>query len=110
VDKGPDAAIAKLMTFKSDTVHYYLDELEMNTLGFDLLKAPLPNHNELALEAFKVNTLLFSKSGNTYDSYADALERNGKKEEAILMYQKSLALSPGNEAGKRALQRLSGQR
>jgi len=106
-DKGADAAIVKLTTLKSDTAHYYLDELEMNTLGFDLLKASFQNHNELALEAFKINTLLYPKSGNTYDSYAEALAKNGKKEEAILMYQKSLALSPDNEAGKQALQRLS---
>jgi CubicO group peptidase (beta-lactamase class C family) len=110
IGKGPDAAIAKLITLKSDTAHYYLDELEMNTLGFDLLKAPLQNHNELSLEVFKINTLLYPKSGNTYDSYGEALEKNGKKDEAVLMYKISLALSPDNEAGKQALQRLSGQK
>ncbi|QHV95825.1 serine hydrolase domain-containing protein [Spirosoma endbachense] len=110
VTKGPDYAISKFNELKDDSSHYYLDELEMNRLGFDLLKAALPNHNELSLEAFKLNTLLYPKSGNTYDSYAIALEQNGKKEEAVSMYRKSILLWPDNEDGKKALQKLVGQK
>ncbi|MES1223323.1 MAG: serine hydrolase [Bacteroidota bacterium] len=109
VEKGPDFAIAKLISLRSDTVNYYLDELEMNTLGYDLLgKAEFDNHGMLSLEVFKINTLLF-KSANSFDSYAEALSKNGKQEEAISMYNKSLALNPNNEAGKKALQVLMGQ-
>ena len=45
VRKGTDFAMSKLNELKDDSTHYYLDELEMNRLGFDLLKANLPRHN-----------------------------------------------------------------
>lgn len=110
VTKGIDAAAGKFNELKNDSTNYYVDELEMNRLGFDLLKAPLPNHHELSLEVFKINTLLYPKSGNTYDSYAHALAKSGKKEAAIAMYRKSILLSPTNEEGKRALKELLEQR
>ncbi|MFN8346372.1 MAG: serine hydrolase domain-containing protein [Spirosomataceae bacterium] len=106
VEKGIDAAAVTFNELKNDSTNYYVDELEMNRLGFDLLKAPFSNHNELSLEVFKINTLLYPKSGNTYDSYAHALAKSGKKEAAITMYQKSIVLWPGNEEGKRALKEL----
>ncbi|MDN3584584.1 alpha/beta hydrolase-fold protein [Mucilaginibacter flavus] len=46
--------------------------------------------------------MLFPTSFNVYDSYADALNQNGKKEEAIRMYKKSLVLNPNNEGKKSA--------
>lgn len=106
VAKGVDHAMSKLAELKDDTARYYLDELEMNRLGFDLMRAPFANHNELSLEVFKLNTLLYPKSGNTYDSYAMALAHTNRKEEAIAMYRKSIALWPANEDGKKALQKL----
>jgi len=109
VSNGINAAISKLLSLKSDTAHYYIDESEMNTLGFDLLKAPMPDHFALSLEAFKINILLFPKSGNAYDSYAQALEKAGDNNDALLMYQKSLTLWPDNEEGKKAVKRLSGR-
>lgn len=110
VNKGIDEAATKFNELKNDSTNYYVDELEMNRLGYDLLKAPFPNHNELSLEVFKINTLLYPKSGNTYDSYAQALAQSGKKEAAIIMYQKSIALSPNNHDGKRALKALLEQK
>ncbi|WP_338870137.1 serine hydrolase domain-containing protein [Spirosoma sp. SC4-14] len=110
VKKGPDYAISKFNELKDDTAHYYVDELEMNRLGFDLMKSSLPGHEELTLEVFKLNTLLYPKSGNTYDSYAIALEGAGRKEEAIAMYRKSVVLWPGNDDGKKALKRLMEQK
>lgn len=110
VTKGIDAAAAMFNQLKNDSTNYHVDELEMNRLGYDLLKAPFPNHHELSLEVFKINTLLYPKSGNTYDSYAQALAQSGKKEAAIAMYQKSIVLSPKNEDGKRALKRLLEQK
>ncbi len=106
VNKGIDYAAVKFNELKSDTTNYYMDEMEMNHLGFDLLAAPSLQYKTYALEVFKLNTLLYPNSGNTYDSYADALERNGKKEEAIAMYRRSIVLWPGNEEGKKALLRL----
>jgi CubicO group peptidase (beta-lactamase class C family) len=110
VTKGIDAAACTFNELKNDSTNYYVDELEMNRLGYDLLKAPFPNHIELSLEVFKINTFLYPKSGNTYDSYAQALAQSGKKEAAIAMYRKSIVLSPNNEDGKRALKELLEQK
>jgi len=63
-------------------------------------------HKDLALEVFKINTLLFPGSFNTYDSYGAGLREIGKKQQAIMMYQKSIALNPNNEDGKMALKEL----
>jgi tetratricopeptide (TPR) repeat protein len=79
----------------------------MNDLGYQLLYgASFNGHNELALEVLKQNILLFPNSSNTYDSYGEALAKNGKKEEAIYMYRKSIKLNPENESGKTALEEL----
>jgi len=106
---GADAAFCELQKLKADSAHYYINEDDMNDLGLQLLyAATYDNHNELALEVLKLNTLFFPNSFNTYDSYGEALAKNGKKQEAIWMYKRSLELNPGNEAGKEALKRLSG--
>jgi tetratricopeptide (TPR) repeat protein len=103
---GIDYATAKLNDLKLDTVHYYLSEQELNWLGYDLLYADFKEHDLLALEVFKINSLLFPLSFNVYDSYGESLWRNGKNKEAILMYKKSIELNPDNEGGKAALKEL----
>jgi len=104
VTKGIDAATTSFNELKDDTVHYYIDELELNKLGYDLLgnKYPVANYKTLSLEVFKLNTLLFH-SANSYDSYADALKANGKTEEAIRMYRKSTTLNPRDREVKEKL-------
>jgi CubicO group peptidase (beta-lactamase class C family) len=105
--KGSDAAFCELIQLKADTLHYYISEDDMNELGLQLLyAATFPDHREMALEVLKLNILLFPTSFNTYDSYGEALADSGKKEEAILMYQKSIELNSRNEGGKRALEQL----
>jgi CubicO group peptidase (beta-lactamase class C family) len=107
VKDGPDAAASALNAVKSDTAHYYLSEWEFNQLGGNLLyRSSFGGHKLLALEVFKINTLLFPDSFNTYDSYAAGLREVGMKQQAIKMYQKSIALNPNNEDGKHALREL----
>jgi hypothetical protein len=60
----------------------------------------------LALEVFKINTLLFPKSFNVYDSYAEALWLAGENELAIVTYKKSLVLNPENKGAEEALKQL----
>jgi tetratricopeptide (TPR) repeat protein len=97
VNKGSDYAITLFNELKTDT-NYYFSESEMNDLGYELLnRADFQGHDELALEVFKINTLLNPESFNVYDSYAEGLMKVGKKEEAIRMYKKSLLLNPENE-------------
>jgi hypothetical protein len=79
----------------------------MNYLGGTLLyAAKFEGHQLLALEVFKLNTLLFPESFNTYDSYGDGLSESGKKTEAIMMYRHSIVLNPNNAEGKDKLKKL----
>lgn len=106
VQKGPHQAACRFNELKAETGWYFYEH-EMNELGYQLLlKSSFKNHVELALEAFRMNTLLFPESANTYDSYAEALMAAGFREEAVSMYRKSLRLDPRNEMAKRNLQRL----
>jgi len=107
VKEGADHAAAVFNANKADTLAYYLNEGEMNDLGYDLYyMSNMPGHCELALEVFKLATFIFPGSFNTYDSYGQLLKESGKKEDAILMYKKSIELNPGNEDGKRILRQL----
>lgn len=107
IEKGPDHAAVIFNNLKSDTANYYIDELEMNHLGYNLLyNAKFEGRYQLACEVLKLNTMLYPKSANTYDSYGLALRLANKKEEAIMMYQKSLLMNPNNEQGKKALAKL----
>jgi CubicO group peptidase (beta-lactamase class C family) len=97
VKRGSDYAITLFNELKSDT-NYYFSESEMNDLGYELMnRANFEGHNDLALEVFKINTLLNPESFNAYDSYAEALMKVGKREESLRMYKKSLVLNPKNE-------------
>ena len=105
--RGVDGAFCELQKLRDDSAHYYLNEDDMNELGLRLLyEATFTGHNELALEVLKLNTLFFPNSFNTYDSYGEALAKTGKRQEAILMYRKSVALNPQNEGGRKALEEL----
>ncbi len=104
MQEGIDKAVATFNDLKTDSINYYLSEKEMNWLGYDLLHRA--KQQQYALETFKINTFLFPKSFNVYDSYAEALNANGKREEAIIMYQKSIAMNPKNEEGKEKLKQI----
>jgi CubicO group peptidase (beta-lactamase class C family) len=105
-EKGPDYANSRFNTLKEDTVHYAMNEMELNGLGLDLL---YDGYQDLAVEALKLNTILYPASWNVYDSYAEALLKVDKKEEAIAMYEQSIRINPQNEPGKKALARIKGK-
>jgi len=107
VKKGVDPAFCRLFQLRSDSVHYYMDEGQMNLLGYQLLyEATFEGHSQLALEVFKINTMLFPSSYNVYDSYGEGLFKNGHRQEAIMMYRKALELNPENPESKEALKRI----
>jgi CubicO group peptidase (beta-lactamase class C family) len=107
VKNGADHAAVLFNACKGDTLNYYLNEGEMNDLGYDLFyMSDMPGHKELALEVFKLATFIFPLSFNTYDSYAQLLRDSGRKKDAIAMYKKSLELNPKNHDGQRILNQL----
>ncbi|WP_365989940.1 tetratricopeptide repeat protein [uncultured Chryseobacterium sp.] len=76
-----------------DDKNFSLTEDEVNSWGYQLIEQGKKNE---AMEIFKLNTLLFPKSSNVYDSYGEILETLGNRKEAIINYRKSLELNPDN--------------
>ncbi len=80
---------------------YHLSEDEINSWGYQLLEQ---NKRNEALNVFQFNTLLYPKSANVYDSYAETLELTGNRKEAIINYRKSLELNPANSNARQFLE------
>lgn len=100
---GFDNAIPFAEDQKKKNPLFIPNEFEINEWGYRILANGILKD---AVEIFKLNTHLFPNSGNAYDSYGEALLKDGKKEEAIKAYQKSIALIPDNEHGKKVLETL----
>ena len=112
IKQGDKAAAEFLENAMKDTANYYLDEDELNFIGYDLIgkqfafHLPVVNHYQEALQVFKLNTELFPQSWKAYDSYGEALLKNGNKAEAIKMYKKSIELNPNNKAAEKIIEGL----
>jgi D-alanyl-D-alanine-carboxypeptidase/D-alanyl-D-alanine-endopeptidase len=72
---------------------YFLNEDAMNALGYAYLNK---ENVKAALAVFSINVMEFPVSSNVYDSYGEALMKNGQTAEAIANYKKSLELNPAN--------------
>jgi CubicO group peptidase (beta-lactamase class C family) len=77
-----------------------LAENLVNGIGYALLDR---DRTEAAVAVFGWNVGKFPESWNVYDSFAEALAKNGEKDSAILNYEKSLELNPENENTKTML-------
>ncbi len=112
VTEGMDAAMDALRKMKADPATYILWEDDFNSLAYDLMgdsnDLHLPEQHQYAeaLQVFKLNTEQFPTSSNAFDSYAEALQKNGQKTEAIKMYTEALRLNPKNEHAQRTLEEL----
>jgi len=67
----------------------------VNELGYRDLRA---NRIDAALAAFRFNTREYSQSPNTWDSLGEALERAGKRDEALTSYHEAVALAEANHS------------
>ena len=85
---------------KGSKSEYNVSESEINNFGYELVSA---GKAEEALKIFKLNTELYPKGWNTFDSYGECLLKLNKKEEALKAYRKSLELNPKNETARRVL-------
>ena len=101
--EGVEEAISQFNKLKSDKESYSYNERELNLLGYSYLRA---NKIEEAIAIFKLNIQEYPKSGNVYDSYAEALMVKGENEGAIENYKKSLELNPNNKHGIDQLKKL----
>ena len=102
--RGFDHAIEVANELKKNNVNFQPTENDLNDWAYRMLNGGgNPKH---ALEIFKLNVSLYPNSWNVYDSYGEALLKNGKKDEAIAMYRKSVELNPDNTNGKQNLERM----
>jgi CubicO group peptidase (beta-lactamase class C family) len=108
-EKGIDAALRQYRELKrTQPEKYNFNEPEraLNVIGYALIRQ---RKMKEAIGVFKLNVELFPKSGNPYDSLAEAYMVNGDKEPAIKNYEKSLELDPSNTNAVEMLKRLRDQ-
>lgn len=103
---GLSSALEQYAAMKQDTGTYVLNENEMNSLGYQYLRA---GRLDEAIGVFTLNVEAFPASSNVYDSLGEAYMKAGKKELAITNYEKSIKLDPENTNGIRMLKILKGE-
>ena len=92
--EGIEVATKKYWELKNaDGSNLDFSERHLNVLGYTYFEE---GDMEKAIAVFKLNIEAFPLSANTYDSYAEALLKNGNEEGAIENYKKSVELNPGN--------------
>ena len=100
--EGLEAAIAAFQKAKNDKSHL-INETAINSFGYTYMTK---EDYKTAMGIFKLNIDEFPNSSNAYDSYAEALMKNGDNEEAIENYKKSFELNPGNSNAAEMLKKL----
>jgi tetratricopeptide (TPR) repeat protein len=104
VKRGAAAAVAQYRELKrSNPQGYDFDERALNQLGYMLLEK---GRNADAITFFKLNAEEYPKSGNVYDSLAEAYAKDGQKQLAIANYRKSLECDPQNQNARDQLKAL----
>ncbi|QTE36919.1 serine hydrolase [Mucilaginibacter gossypii] len=102
-EKGGDIAVSRLVQMQADTSHFRYGVREMDTIANELLA---DSYTDKAIEAFKINLILHPGDPEMYTSFGKALNKAGKREEAILMYQRALSLKPDDKTIKDSLTKL----
>jgi tetratricopeptide (TPR) repeat protein len=87
--------------FKKGTAgRYNISHASVNSFGYELMRN---NQLEDALKVFELNTTLYPKVANTFDSYGECLMKLNRKTEGLAAYKKSLDLNPKNERARKIL-------
>jgi uncharacterized membrane protein len=101
---GVDAAVKQYQELKAaQPTAYNFDENELNTLGYQLIRAKKFGE---AIRVLQLNVEVYPRSGNIYDSLAEAYMDDGNKSLAIANYEKSLQFNPKNFGAVKMLQKL----
>lgn len=103
-NKNISLFIKKYREFRSDPSNKFVNtETEMNTLGYELLRAQRITD---AITVFKLNVENYPNSANVYDSLAEAYLTAGNHAEAIKNYEMALKINPNFQSSINALQKL----
>ncbi|NUQ22474.1 MAG: tetratricopeptide repeat protein [Saprospiraceae bacterium] len=98
--KKMDQLQAEAQAMVKDPRYRFVDfEGEINQSGYDLLSS---NQIDAAVYVFQLNTQLFPKSANAWDSLGEAHWRAGLKDKAVEYYNKAIALDPNGSVGDNA--------
>ena len=87
---------------KGQNSTYNVSEAGINWFGYELM-----NSGKLddALKIFRINTELYPKGFNTWDSLGECLLKLNRMEEGLAAYKKSLEIYPGNKSALKVLAR-----
>lgn len=101
-----DRAQRLLANSKMDPANRYRSfESDMNAVGYDLMSQ---GRIDAAVSIFRINTQVYPGSANAFDSLGEALEKAGRREEAIAAYRKALEVDPTFPPSVQALRQLEG--
>ena len=102
--KGVDPAVQYFNTFftREPQVPMF-SEAEMNQAGYEYLQA---GKTREAIELFRLNMIAYPESWNVYDSFGEALLKDGQEDLAIENFERSLEINPDNENAKKILNEL----
>ncbi len=105
--RGSEAAVAQYRDlWQSHRAGYDFAEPRLNELGYILLRH---DRTADAIAIFTLNVEEYPKSGNVYDSLAEAYEKSGQKDLAVANYRKSVEIDPKNQHGQERLKALEGR-
>jgi CubicO group peptidase (beta-lactamase class C family) len=100
--RGADTLGRELERLGADSNGHYVDEAELNSLGYYLLG----RDKRAAIAVFSFNVARFPRSPNVYDSLGEAQLSAGDRDGAARNYQKVLELDPGNKNAPQMLERI----
>lgn len=80
-----------------------VNEQRLNMSGYELMNR---GKVEQARDLFYINMMLYPKSANVYDSYAEACLKLGEKREALTNYRRAAAMDPNNSNASRIVAEL----
>jgi tetratricopeptide (TPR) repeat protein len=104
IRRGSEAAVIQYRDlWQNHRAEYDFAEPRLNELGYTLLRR---DRTVDAIAIFKLNVEEYPKSGNVYDSLAEAYEKSGQKDLAVANYRKSLEIDPKNQHGQERLKAL----
>ena len=87
-----------------DSTNETVGEWRLNRLGYRFVREQ--KYDE-ALEIFKINTQLYPKSSNVFNSLGEAFYLKKDTVNAIFNFKKSLSINPENRNSKRFIKRLT---
>ena len=97
-----------LLAFKviqeKDSLSPVIRERFLNRLGYRYVRK---NNFDSAIEIFKINTVLYPKSSNVFNSLGEAFFLKKDTVNAILNFKKSLTINPENRNSKRFLKKIT---